>query len=778
MTKSRKFMGALLTTTCLCMTGNAFAQDIQPVDALTAGTTEEAAGLDEIIVTAQKRAQNIQDVPVAVTQLGGEAITDAGLESATDIQFLTPGLIVSYSSTNAIPNFSLRGIGLNDFTAVQSSPVAIHVDDVYLASSTLLNFALFDISRVETLKGPQGTLYGRNSTGGAVNFYTRAPTRDFEGNVSLGYGNFESFTAEGFLSGPLSETLSGRVSLFYKNQSDGPYSHPTIRNVGKQKKFAGRAQLLWEPSDAFDASLIVYGGTDKSDGNQYQGLGTIAANGTDICAPIVAGILDTGQNQCFSLPPSTPGLTAIQSLDNDPFTLQSGIINRDKIDVIGARFGFNYDLGGATLSSITGWANADRKSQEDADGTTLRAVDVGYETDFTQFSQELRLAGDGSGPLNWTVGAFFSDDKLVTPRTETDLSDIFGGFRQNHAYELKTKSFALFTHNEYEVTDRLALVGGLRYTDERRRFKGGTITVDPGVGPNSNGDFVPSPTAVPDFDNAAAFDSAYINDAIKFSNLSWRVGLNYDFADDVFGYASISNGFKSGGFVGDITIQQVLENPYDEETLTAYEIGLKTTLFDRRVRWNTSLFYYDYKDVILAVDVLQTTGPLNTLFTNDNVSDAKVFGLESDLQWAVTDNLEIRLAGTYLDTKQNQTVAVVQAIDGSRLPYAPKWSGNATIRYEAPLNDDLKVGFQLDGTIRSSLFAEAESTRLARLSGYSLLNGRIGIKSDRGWSLNFSMKNITDKRHFVYLNDIKGLGTVIRTPGPPRSYGLDLSFNF
>jgi iron complex outermembrane receptor protein len=768
MTKSTTTLGILLATSSLCAAFSVHAQEVE----------QAGDGLDEIIVTAQKKQQNLQDVPVAVTQIGGAQIRESRLESAADIQMLTPGLVVSYSSTNAIPNFSIRGVGLNDFTAVQSSPVAIHVDDVYQASSTLLNFALFDIERVEVLKGPQGTLYGRNSSGGAVNFFTNKPTENFEGSLRAGYANFKSFTTEGFLSGPLSGTLSSRVSFYYKNQDGGPYHHPTIGVVGKQEKFAVRGQLLWKPNDVFDARLTISGGSDKSDGNQYQGLGTIAANGVDICAPVAAGNLDSGQDQCFSLPPTTPGLSAIQSNDNDPFTLQSGVINRDRLDVLSATLGMNYDFSGVTLTSITGWAKSNRKSQEDADGTTLRAVDVGYENRFTQFSEELRLSSSDKGPLQWTLGAYYSHDKLVTPRTETDLADIFDGFRQNQAYDLKTDAFAVFSHNEYAVNDKLSLVAGIRYTDERRTFRGGTITVAPGVGPTADGDFVPSPTPVPDFGNAAAFDSAYINQSISFKKVSWRAGVNYDFTDDIFGYASVSNGFKSGGFVGDITVQSVLEKPYGAETLTAYEVGLKTTLFDRHVRWNSSLFYYDYRDVILAVDVIQNNATLNTLFTNANVSDAKVYGAETDLEWAVTRDLTVRLAGTYLDTRQHQTVAVVQAIDGSHLPYTPKWSGNATIRYRKAVTDTIDAAFQFDALVRSSHFAEAESTPLAKLRGYGLVNGSIGLFSEKGWSLNFWMKNITDKRYFTYLNDIKGLGTVIRTPGQPRTNGVDMSFKF
>jgi len=529
--------------------------------------------IEVISVTAQKRVQNLQEVPVAITNISSEDIVRHGFDSAADIQFQTPGLIVSYSSTNAIPNFTIRGVGLNDFTAVQSSPIAIHVDDVYFGSSTLLNFALFDVEHVEVLKGPQGTLYGRNSTGGAVNFFTNKPSQDFHVGGSVNASNYNSLTTEGFVTGGLSETVSARLSIYNTDQSSGPYTHSTIGDVGKKEKTAGRLQFLWEPSDDFDARFIIFGGKDKSDGNQYQGLVTYNSDGSDICAPISNNDLSfSGQQQCYSL--ANADIDKVQSLDGDPFTLQGGVINRDEIEVLGTSIAFNYEFDDMLLSSVTSYNSADRVSQEDADGTTLRAIDVGYETHFKQYSEELRLASMSPQALEWTIGLYLSTDSLETPRTETDLSDIFGGFRQNHAYQLDTDSVAIFSHNEYHLDDELSIVAGLRYTYENRAFKGGTLNVDSGSGPKASGDFVPSPTPVPDYDDASDFDVAYIDDDITFRKWSWRLGLNYQLSDESFVYGSVSNGFKSGGFVGDITNQQVLENSYDAEMLTAFDIGI------------------------------------------------------------------------------------------------------------------------------------------------------------------------------------------------------------
>jgi len=735
--------------------------------------------IEVISVTAQKRIQNLQEVPVAITNISSEDIARHGFDSAADIQFQTPGLIVSYSSTNAIPNFTIRGVGLNDFTAVQSSPIAIHVDDVYFGSSTLLNFSLFDVEHVEVLKGPQGTLYGRNSTGGAVNFFTNKPSQDFQVGGSVNVANYNSFTTEGFVSGGLTETVSARLSIYNTDQGSGAYSHPVHGEVGKKDKIAGRLQFLWEPSDNFDARMIIFGGKDQSDGNQYQGLVTYTQDGSEICAPINNNDLSfSGQQQCYSL--ANPGIEPVQSVDGDPFTLQSGIINRDDIEVIGTSLALNYEFDDMLLSSVTSYNSADRVSQEDADGTTLRAIDVGYETHFTQYSEELRLASLSPQALEWTMGLYLSSDSLETPRTETDLSDIFGGFRQNHAYQLDTDSVAIFSHNEYHIDDELSVVAGLRYTYENRAFKGGTLNVESGSGPSDRGDFVPSPTPVPDYNDAGAFDEAYINEDVTFKKWSWRLGLNYNLSDNSFVYGSISNGFKSGGFVGDITNQTVLENPYDEETLTAFDAGIKSDLLDKTLRWNNSIFYYDYQDVILAVDVIQDgEGELNTLFTNDNVSDADVFGFESDLVWLPADDWEIRLAGTYLDTKQTQTKDVVQKIDGSELLFAPKLSANFSIRYTSELTDDITGSFQVSGTTRSSHYAEAESVPIAKIDGYSLLNANfLFTPTDGDWSVSVWAKNLTDKEYTTYINDLRGLGTVLKTPGMPRTFGVKISYNF
>lgn len=752
-----------------------------------------AQQLEEIIVTAQKREQNIQDVPITINALSGDEIRKLGFHDAADIQYQTPGLVVSYSSTNAIPNFVLRGVGLNDFTAIQNSPIAIHSDEVYYGNSTLLNFGLFDIERVEVLKGPQGTLFGRNSTGGAVNFFSAKPSNEFSASIDLGVANYSNITAEGYVNGGLSDNLSGRLSMQVINQSGGAFRHPTHGEIGEQKKYALRGQLLWD-TEKLTAHLTVFGGQNESEGNQYQGIPTYQNDGSfDFCDPISAG------NPECSFDAATSTID-----DDNPFTLQSGVINRDEIDALGSVFRINYEITEKlSLTSVTGYNQVDRESQEDADGSLVRNVDVGYKTSFEQFSEELRLASVGQSRWDWTLGLYYSSDELDAPLTETDGSAL--EYRQNHAYTLETKSFAIFLHNEFHLTDSVTIFGGLRYTNEDRAFKGGTIDSSERInedgdplgegdtplgagdllantpGPSDRGDFVP---AVPG--PARSGDTAYLDREITFSEISWTIGVSLDVSEQAMIYAKIANGFKSGGFIGDITVQSILSEPYDKETLTSYEIGLKSDWFDKRLRLNAGFFYYDYQNAIVALTIPADSIPDSTidLLINENGADADVYGLEADFWLLPVEGLDIKFGITWLDTDTTGIATspfpVTERLDGNKLVYAPEFSANGLIRYEKPFSGGRLLGFgQFDFTTRAKHWAEATNVPVSSIDGYTLLNARLGIgsASDK-WQVYVWGKNLTDKRYTQYINDLRGLGSILKTPGYPRTYGLGVSFTF
>lgn len=742
-------------------------------------STMHAQVIEEVLVTAQKRVQNAQEVPISMTSLSGDDIRELNWSSPADLQFQTPGLIVSYSSTNAIPNFVLRGIGLNDFTAIQSSPVAIHVDDVFYGNSTLLNFQLFDIERVEVLKGPQGTLYGRNTTGGSINFFSAKPSQEFEARAEIGLANYESTSIEAVVSGPLSDTVSARFSTVIDNRDSGPFKHPTLGKIGSGDKFAYRGQLLWDVSDTLSAHLSVFGGEDDSEGNQYQGLPTYTNDGGfGVCDSITQG------NAARSAGCSFDGFGAVLMDDDDPYSLQTGVINRDEIDAFGTVLTLDYDLGFAELKSVTGYNTSDRVSQEDADGSIARNIDVGYATDFSQFTEELKLSSSGADVLNWTLGLFYSTDLLEAERTETDLAGLDFG-RQNHAYELETDSVAAYVHIDYEMSPTLTLIAGLRYTDEERSFVGGTIDVDAGQGPDAQGNFVPSPSPRPNgnYGNSAIFSSAFLDSGISFEEMSWTFGASWNVSETAMLYGKVSNGFKSGGFVGDITLQPILQEPYDKETLTAYELGLKADIANGALRWNSAFFYYDYQDVILALSITGTgEAGLDFFLINENGADADVSGFESELWWAPMEGLDLKLGATWLDSEQSSITTspfdVSERLDGNQLPYAPEFSANGLIRYETAFSGGLKVRTQLDFTTRSEHWGESTNVAISEIEGYTLWNASVTVATnDERWTATLWCKNLSDEEYLQYINDLQGLGSILRTPGVPRTYGVSLAFS-
>ena len=280
-------------------------------------------------------------------------------------------------------------------------------------------------------------------------------------------------------------------------------------------------------------------------------------------------------------------------------------------------------------------------------------------------------------------------------------------------------------------------------------------------------------------------DAAFLDREIDFDEVSWTIGASFDVSDQAMVYAKIANGFKSGGFIGDITVNSILNEPYDEETLTAFEIGLKSDWLDGRLRWNTSFFYYDYEDIILALNIPNDSIPDSTidLLINENGADADLYGLESELWLLPTEGLDIKFAFTVMDTEttgiQTSPFPVNERLDDNELVYAPKFSANGLVRYETPIAGGW-LGFgQFDFTTRTKHWAESTNVPVSEIEGYTLLNARIGIgiaKPEMGSFL--VVQNLTDEQYTQYINDLAGLGAILKTPGYPRTYGLDLSWNF
>ena len=727
-----------------------------------AQTAEPESDSADIIVTAQKREQRLQDVGIAITAFTGEDVERLGLEDADDVADFTPNVTAVNVFGNNLPNFSIRGVGLNSFAPNNSSPTAVHVDEVYYGYGVMLNFSLFDTERVEILKGPQGTLYGRNTTGGAISYFSRRPTRHFDAGLTVGYGNYQNLEIEGFVNGPIGETVSARLSGTYRRQWSGPYYNRFLNEKhGEVDKRAWRAQVQFDPSDVFSLNVNVHGGRDRSDLAQYNMLPSGTAPGASpFCPQLLDGTLRGGEPNCI-------GFIGEREPDDDPFTGSPGFRPFLELDALGVAVNASLDLGFATLTSVTGYEDFDRFVAEDADGFPQTIVDDYYENHITQFSQELRLASDGARPVNWLLGAYYLSDEIDSPRFEAKsfFARNFGAIVTSIQ---ETQSLAGFGQLEWQVANTVRLIGGLRYTWEERSFDATTHLTA------GNRDLI---TDAPGTKTTLL---ATANDTISFNNVSGKIALEFKPDPDQLFYASISQGFKSGGFNGNFAFSDAQFNRFDEETLLAYEVGAKLGLLNRRLFWNTALFYYDYQDLQAVGSFITTVGGAAVnLFVLANLADARTYGFESDLWWRPDDHWDIKAGIGYLDAKFTNPRPGNEALDGNRLTYTPQFSASGLVRYSAPVGSRLAGSIQVDGNYQTHYFTDVGNIPISRVKDRALFNTRIGLGDlDERWELAFWVKNIFDLEYTTYVNNLTSTRRVLKATGYPRTYGVQLRYNF
>lgn len=680
--------------------------------------------LEEIIVTAQKREQSFNDVGIAVTALSGDEIEALRLFQPVDIAAQTPNLRINNIIANSIPNITIRGIGLNDYATNNNPAAGVYVDEVYLVSPAMLSFQLHDLARVEVLKGPQGTLYGRNTTAGAVNFIARKPTEEFEAGLSLDYGRFEHAAARGYVSGPLGETLSGRLSVQTVQQGEG---HQTNRltgdDVGELDATAWRGLLQWQPNEGLDVLLNVHGGKDESD--------------------------------VWLVKIDNP-FSDEDDGDSDVFRSGASVDTRQDIESEGAALTINWNLSEQlTLTSISAYEDLDRFHVEDRDATSLEQLDGFFINSVEQWSQELRLSWVSENSVV-IGGAYYGSDEVKT-RDRFDAGDLLSllgleGFQSlGNEYRQETDSAAVFVHAEHTFAERWRLTGGLRYTDEQKDFSDAfTYLIADGV--------------------EAQLFPAVAND-YDVTDLSGKVAVDYLGFENALLYASVSNGFKAGGFQGQLTFNPADLQAFDEEDVWAYEVGAKLTLAGGALQLNTAAFFYDYTDMQFYGGIFDS--PVGTLFGIDNVGDSEIFGAEAELFWRPAEGLDIRLGAGYLDTEITKSV-VGGVAEGSELPNSPEWNFNGVFRYRWDIGATLTADAQLDFSYQDDVtFDIVRQPPEAREDAYWLYNARVGIGAASGdWMAYLWGKNLADEEYRTQvLFSSVGFG---ETWGMPRTYGVSL----
>lgn len=708
-----------------------------------------------VTVTAQKRAQDTLDVGVNVAVVSAETLQANRVTQVTDLAAFTPNVDIKENMPGILPVVTIRGIGLNDFSATNNPSAGVYVDEVYLSSLALMNFDLFDLERMEALKGPQGTLYGRNSTAGAINIVTARPTFGaVEGRVSGGYANYETVDLEGMINVPLSDTFALRFSGKAVRQDEGMYfNRVTGNDFGRRDVLMGRAIARWAPSDDLDIQLKLEAQRVRSEVGAPEFFGLLTPPG----AP--PGLVCPGSSGCMDF-------LGYRDTDNDPFKGDYSTDPSYDVDQRSATLRIERDFGWATLTSITGYLDFERDWGAETDAGPFRQTDFIEHDNILQLSQEVRLSG-ATDRSDWLVGAFASRDR-VKMTYDGDLQDLFNTTTLTFSNQT-SKSAAVFGNLEYKLGGDVSLVTGLRYTWEEKANVGG----DYDLVPNCPASFL---TLVPC--GAPPVLLASVDETISDTNWSWKLGLNWKPDPLTLIYASVSRGVKSGGFFSGVATNSGQLQPYDPESLIAWEVGVKQRLPGAGISWSGSAFYYDYSDV--QTFIRDTSGglPIQRL---GNVDEATIYGLDLDATWSPSalSGLDITAGLGLLHTELGAFASSGGAVPaGNELPDAPGVSFNASAVYTVAVSDGLDARFQIDGHYAGDMFKDALNDPLIATEAYWVWNGRASLLSGSDWDISIWGKNLADERYVTQGVNNLALGIGFRVYGAPRTFGVSFTRTF
>ena len=753
--------------------------------------------IEEIVVTANRREERLQDVGLSVTALGSASLENLNITTATDITRAVPSLKMNaYSSSQVV--FNIRGVAQNSYGDEQEPPVAVYQDDSYSSSINLASFPVFDLERVETLRGPQGTLFGRNATGGAIQFISKKPTDEFEGYVAATYGRFNQQIIEGALSGPLfSEKWQGRIA-FISNQDDGYINSliPSEEDRGANDHYALRGRIAWQPTEDVDVDLILrYMRADKErqaglyshepacPNAQRQGEFTPP---TEACAfwGSPEGAAGTGFRNDAIIP----------SRGGDPWATEETSPSYVDRTIRAATLRVDFSIGALDVISITDYQNADKFYIEGGDASPVEGVVFYQGSDLEQYSEELRLAGDlGSNHL--VGGLYFMnvDGDYTGQFADPFYRDLFTGCVPDCAYipvitaSQQTTSFAVFLQNEWEATEKLSLITGLRYWRDEREgaYYGDEPSNDMHIAFDEH-QVVGTAFGAP-FDESVVPVTLTPDDATPtFDDVTARLELDYRVNDDLMVFASFNRGSKSGGFsfstgtpFADFppvtplgTNAQFLNGiPFDPEVLNAFEVGFKSTI-GGTTRFDASAFYYDYQDYQAFVQLGYNQTVINL--------PATAYGLEAEINSNPVDGLTLQLGVSALSSNVEDIILPDSITEVEHdLPQAPSLSGNALARYEFGLGGG-RASVQADVQYTDDFCFTVLCAPVEKEDGYTVLNARIGYGAEDGrWEVALFGDNLSDEEYRVYAFDSSLFaGVVAGVYAKPRTYGIHAIVRF
>ncbi len=705
--------------------------------ALQAGTAlADKNAIDEIIITAEKRSESLQDVPVAVTAFQAGELEAFDFTDPGDMAAQVPNLQVSGAYNQSKPIFALRGISFKSFNATDSQAVGVYNDEVFIASRSAQLFQMFDLQRVEVLRGPQGTLYGKNTTGGAINFVSRKPDDTFAVDGALTLGRFNQFDAEVGVTLPIVEgKLTSRVAAVTNNRGGTTLNEYTGKKVNSRDDWAARALFRFTPNDNMEWLLNVHGGVSRGDGSYYHS----------------KGVIPTGDGRKGDI---------LGYVENpDWYTLSSDLPRAfENINNIGVTLTGNIDFSDVTLTSITAYDKTDYATHEDSDGSPNSVVDVIYRDHSKQFSQELRLSSSKDQPFQWIFGLYYFTEKLTADNYYNfGIIDPTAFSRQ--VYDQRTDNFAGFGQVSYDLTDKLTATAGARWTYEKKK-----ITFD-------TTDFLvftlgPTPELLVDASDDNSWDE-----------FTWRLGLDYHITNDALVYASYNRGFKSGGYNG-IVFTPGDFSVVNPETVDAYEVGLKSTWFERRLVLNIAAFYNDFSNLQLFNFVPGPGGvPITQIV---NAASARTYGAEFEVTAIPVEGLRVQMGLGLLNAKlQSFDIPDLTYLEGHKMALAPNINFNGAIDYELQLGENSgSVTPRFEFNYVDDQYFDPSNDPLAFQKGYWVLNASLTYRAvDNRYAIIAWAKNFNGKKYLTESLPFTDFGLYEQKHNDRPSFGLTLRFH-
>jgi iron complex outermembrane receptor protein len=804
---------------------------------------EETTALEEIVVTAQFREQRLQDTPIAITAVNAAMLEARGQTSIAQVAAQAPNVSLRPQPQNGGSGLIafIRGVGQTDFNYALDPGVGVYVDDVYIPTLSSSLLELIDLDRVEILRGPQGTLAGKNAIGGAIKLFSAKPKGDDSGSLRVSYGSLNELTLRGMADLKITDDLAMRVSGMsrgrdgYVGMLDYGQTHPAsnvpqtntrgnrnsdYRTMGGQNILAGRAALRYTPNDQLEVNFTADLTREKSEAvpTVLIAAGAIAPGGTvfnpssvgasgslsSFPPPVYANPWLRGKNgqpvnmSCAFVPAGayscdTGGylngwdprfvsysnfLDAMAPTTQAPFKPYFALPITEFLGS-GYHLDLSYDFNdNLELVYIGSFRKYNSKFGQDQDATPLPVAQLDNELNHHAFTSEVRLNfKSGGGLLEGTVGAFYLDQKgIYTARVDLNyVAPATIDFLHGPDTTPSTTK-AVFGTATVHPTEAMSFTGGLRFTKDEKDYTYYRSNPD-GTIPN------PATCALFSQPNCLLAGIYGITGSFKGDRTDWRIVGDYRFTPEFLAYASVSTGFKGGGVnPRPFVVDQRL--PFEPETLTTYEVGFKSDLFDRHMRLNGAAFLNKYKDIILGKQRCPESVLQTPCLRPDNIGSADVKGLELETSIYPVDGLSFDASVSYLDFEYTSPVTstgvlVNTSIPGSGItPYTPEMSYSVGGQYDHETNAGT-LSFRLDGSYQGKLFTNAENTSWAKIPGRFLANSRISWSKDDKWKMSFEVQNLFDKYYFQSVSDVSSsLGVVTGVPGLPRTWSVSIDRKF